>query len=95
MARTEIIIQVIHNHNIFEENDYVRIQMKPRDPDRPELASSYIGRIYKIQKDWIIFNCGGDYFNIDVGEIDDMRFAHIKETFDNTPNFEDTYKEEQ
>lgn len=94
MARTERIIRVIHNHDIFEENDYVRIQMKPRDPERPELASGYIGRIHNIQNNWIIFNCEGDYFNIDVDEIEDMRFAHLKETFINTPNFNDVYKEE-
>lgn len=94
MAHTEIIARVIHNRTIFEENDYVRIQMKPFDPKRPELASGYIGRIHNIQNEMFIFDCDGGYFNIYTYEIDKMRFAHIKETFNNTPNFEDTYKEE-
>lgn len=94
MAHTEIIVRVIHDKTIFEENDYVRIHMKPFDPERPELASAYIGTIQSIQNDCIVLNCDGDCFNIYTYEIDKMRFAHEKETFNNTLNFEDTYKEE-
>ena len=94
MAYTEIITRVIHDRTIFNEYDYVRIHMKPSDRKHPERASAYIGRIKSIQNGIIVFECNGMYFNIDVYDIDKMRFAHEKETFDNTPNFEDTYKEE-
>ena len=93
MAHTEIIVRVIHDKIIFEEHDYVRIQLKPFDPKQPKLYSSYIGTIQSIQNDCIVLNCDGDCFNIYTYEIDKMRFAHEKETFYNTPNFEDEYKE--
>lgn len=94
MAHTEIIVRVIHDRTIFEENDYARIKMKPSDPKRPDLASEYIGFILDIQNGVILFDCDGIKFNLWVDEIDKMRHANPKENFINTPNFEDTYKEE-
>ena len=66
--------------------------MKPSDPEHPDRASSYIGSIWSIQNGLIILDCDGLCMNIEVDKIDKMRKAHIKETFDNTPNFEDKYK---
>ena len=90
---------IIFDNYAFYENDRVRIEMKPEKSDLYDFdyACKYIGEIIDVYTDFFKIRCGnypGRFFNIYIKEIDKIRLAHEKETFVNTPNFEDTYKEE-
>ena len=86
MVKTIVIKQIEDGNNTYYIGDYVRVHMLPRNPNKPQLASKYIGRIIDITKDTFILNSLEDVVII-VSNIDKMRLAEFKEDFDNTPNF--------
>lgn len=89
MIKTTIIIQIEDGENIYKIGDRVRVLMKPKNPDRPQLASEYIGKILKIGDDLLILDCKIDNAYIIVSNIDKIRFAKDGEDLDNTLRFDD------
>lgn len=89
MIRTKI--QIEDADKVYNIGDTVRIKMKPRYPDKPELASEYIGKIIDIKDNLIILYIDDlDYTKeINVNNIDRMRLARDGEDFNNTFNFDD------
>lgn len=87
MIRTRIEIE--DADKVYFIGDTVRIKMKPRYPDKPQLASECIGKIIDIKDDLIILNVDDYIKKINVNNIDRMRLARDGEDFNNTFNFDD------
>ena len=87
MIKTTIIKQIEDENNIYRIGDWVRVKMQPRNPDRPQLASEFIGEIIDITATTFTLDCIVDNAEINVYQIDKMRFADKMEDFDNTPEF--------
>ena len=87
MIKTIVIAQVCDGENLYTKGNRVRIKMKPRDENKPEQFSEYIGDIVHITNDAILLDIGIDTRLLDVNNIDKMRFAHHDETFYNTWDF--------
>lgn len=87
MIKTTIVKQIEDGKNIYHIGDYVRVKMQHRNPDRPRLASEFIGEIVDITATTFTLDCIIDNAEINVYKIDKMRFATQTEDFDNTPEF--------
>lgn len=87
MIKTTIVKQIEDGENIYHIGDWVRVLMQPRNPDRPQLASEFIGEIVDITATTFTLDCIIDNAEINVYKIDRMRFAKPTEDFDNTPYF--------
>lgn len=87
MIKTTIVKQIDDGKNIYHIGDCVRVKMLPRNPDRPQLASEYIGEIVDIATTTFTLDCIVDNAKIIVSRIDKMRFAELTEDFENTPEF--------
>ena len=88
MIRTTIIqIVTDEKNNIYEIGDRVRVKMNPRNIDKPELASEYIGCIDDIKEDAIDVATNVGVRHLYVKDIDKIRLAAENETFDNKWDF--------
>lgn len=88
MVKITIIQQIEDEKNIYHIGDWVRVLMKPKHPERPRLASEFIGEIIDISATTFTLDCIIDNAEIDICKIDKMRFADKTEDFDNTPYFD-------
>ena len=87
MVKIIIIKQIDDGKEIYCVGDLVRVKMQPRYPERPQLASEYIGEIKDINATTFTLDCIIDNAEINIHQIDKMRFAEPTEDFDNTPYF--------
>lgn len=86
MIKTTVIKQIEDENSTYYIGDYVRVHMLPRNPNRPQLASKYIGKIIDITKDTFVLE-SLENVEIIVSNVNKMRLAEPKEDFDNTPYF--------
>lgn len=87
MIKTTIIKQVDDGKYIYRIGNWVRVLMKPRFPEFPQLASEFIGEIVEITEDTFTLDCILDNAIININKIDKIRFARDNEDFENTPYF--------
>ena len=88
MVQTSVIQLVIDEDNhYYEIGDRVRIKMKPRDVNRPEMASEHIGYIDDIKEDSIIVATAVGVRRLYIQHIDKIRIASEDENFDNKWDF--------
>jgi hypothetical protein len=88
MIRT-VIVQIVidENNNSYEIGDRVRVKMKPRNIDRPELASEHIGDIDDVKEGVICVSTAVGMRHLYVEHVDKIRLAAADENFDNQWNF--------
>lgn len=91
MIKTIIVKQIEDDANVYRVDDYIRIKLNPKDLNKPERASEYIGTITDITKNSITICNNFCTRELLISDIDKMRFAKDGETFDNTWNFEEVY----
>ena len=89
MFTTIIVKQIEDETNVYRINDCVRIKMKPKDLNRPERASEYIGSITEITNNLVTIHNNFCTKELLITDIDKMRFTKDGETFDNTWDFEE------
>lgn len=88
MVQTIVIQMVIdEDNNNYEIGDRVRVKMKPRDANKPELASEYIGWIDDITEATVCVSTDVGVRKLLVQHIDKIRFAAENENFDNKWEF--------
>lgn len=88
MIRTIIVQTVIDDdNNAYDIGDRVRVKMKPRNAEQPELASEYIGYIDDIKEGVVDVCTDVGVRRLDVNRIDKIRFAADDEDFNNTWDF--------
>ena len=88
MIKTEIVIQLKVDDNVYVVGDKVRVLMKALDGHKS--GYEYIGKIVDIQETFMtISNSDYDFKVLNYANIDKMRHIKDGEDFNNTWNFDD------